>query len=210
MSECANCATMRIVLTLVANVLAKVLPKSQAFSELIAMCRNAAKDTAGSFLMKRAQTAEAIAQAVIDDIKSTGPFKIKPSQALQNALAAWTEMTFAEEKTACKHEGPAPEGLCAKCGAVTCRKCVPDCKCAVGFPYEEQCVECRDGRKPGDVFSHCVCPPSEEAMKSLEKKPEVFVNLPGMGVGCRMCGRPPGGDGGCNVCRPPTEGKGHP
>lgn len=31
-------------------------------------------------------------------------------------------------------------------------------------------------------------------------KQTVFVNIPGMGIGCRSCGRPPGGAGGCNLC----------
>jgi hypothetical protein len=40
-----------------------------------------------------------------------------------------------------------------------CRKGSFTCYCAVGFPYEKMCPDCRDGRAPDDVYSRCVCPP---------------------------------------------------
>lgn len=44
-----------------------------------------------------------------------------------------------------------------------CRKGSFTCYCAVGFPYEKMCPDCRDGRAPDDVYSRCVCPPPTPA-----------------------------------------------
>jgi hypothetical protein len=41
-----------------------------------------------------------------------------------------------------------------------CRKKCPGCFCAVGWPYELQCPDCRDGDR--DKYSYCVCPPPEK------------------------------------------------
>jgi len=35
----------------------------------------------------------------------------------------------------------------------------------------------------------------------IRKAQPVFIYIPGMGIGCRICGRPQGGTGGCNLCR---------
>ena len=40
-----------------------------------------------------------------------------------------------------------------------------------------------------------------EKNSGAETRDEVFVHISGMGVGCRVCGRPPGGAGGCKVCQ---------
>jgi hypothetical protein len=39
-----------------------------------------------------------------------------------------------------------------------CRKGEAGCFCAVGWPYERQCPDCRDGAG-ADKYSYCVCPP---------------------------------------------------
>ena len=43
-----------------------------------------------------------------------------------------------------------------------CNDGVPGCYCKVGFPYEEQCVDCRDTRDKGDDESRCVCGPKDK------------------------------------------------
>ena len=42
-----------------------------------------------------------------------------------------------------------------------CQKKIPGCFCKVGWPYERMCSNCRDGRKPGDNQSVCICPPKD-------------------------------------------------
>lgn len=42
-----------------------------------------------------------------------------------------------------------------------CRKKCPGCFCAVGWPYELQCPDCR-GTKLADKYSYCGCPPPEK------------------------------------------------
>jgi hypothetical protein len=53
-----------------------------------------------------------------------------------------------------------------KAGAY-CKHGVTGCFCAVGWPYERQCRDCRD-RWPEGAFrdSCCICPPPEEEKKS--------------------------------------------
>lgn len=44
-----------------------------------------------------------------------------------------------------------------------CQKHCPGCFCAVGWPYEEQCPNCRDSWKAGEFRnSYCICPPKDE------------------------------------------------
>jgi hypothetical protein len=43
-----------------------------------------------------------------------------------------------------------------------CQKGVSGCFCAVGFPYEYMCEDCRDGREISDKYSYCVCGPDGE------------------------------------------------
>lgn len=40
-----------------------------------------------------------------------------------------------------------------------CHKGVEGCCCKTGYKYEDMCADCRDGRRLGDVYSCCVCPP---------------------------------------------------
>lgn len=42
-----------------------------------------------------------------------------------------------------------------------CIKGHQGCFCAVGFSYNDCCVECRDKRLDYDVFSRCICPPKD-------------------------------------------------
>jgi hypothetical protein len=44
----------------------------------------------------------------------------------------------------------------------TCRLGIPTCYCAVGWPYDKQCPDCRDNW--GDAKfrdSYCICPSPE-------------------------------------------------
>jgi hypothetical protein len=50
-------------------------------------------------------------------------------------------------------------------GGGYCRKGVEGCFCAVGWPYELMCSDCRDSRIKGDDKSYCVCPPKETEIK---------------------------------------------
>lgn len=60
----------------------------------------------------------------------------------------------------CKHEGELPDGICPTCKIVTCNIGKTNCRCAVGYPYELQCEECRD-KKPRLDNGYCVCTPSK-------------------------------------------------
>jgi hypothetical protein len=42
-----------------------------------------------------------------------------------------------------------------------CHKRSPGCFCAVGWPYERQCPDCR-GTKLADKYSYCGCPPRDD------------------------------------------------
>jgi len=42
-----------------------------------------------------------------------------------------------------------------------CQKQNSGCFCAVGWPYERMCTDCRDGRVRRDYDSYCICPPKE-------------------------------------------------
>jgi hypothetical protein len=65
----------------------------------------------------------------------------------------------------CPHPLPLPGGRCS-CGAVTCQYGVSDCKCTVGYGYEEQCHLCRD--KEGRIDNgYCVCTPSSIPPRKL-------------------------------------------
>jgi len=47
-----------------------------------------------------------------------------------------------------------------------CHKGVSRCFCAVGFPYEMQCPDCRDNWKEGQFRdSYCICPPPTKSSK---------------------------------------------
>ena len=91
---CANCETMATALEYVSKVLVRVLPKGDERDKLIKLCENAQLPNAGAFLRKRAAMAEGVVRTVIEDIRSTGPFKITPSRSLKMAIARWSEMTF--------------------------------------------------------------------------------------------------------------------
>jgi hypothetical protein len=55
--------------------------------------------------------------------------------------------------------------------ADTCRKGYPDCYCAVGWPYDKQCPDCRDTWPEGSFRdSYCVCPPPDWMDDLLPKK----------------------------------------
>jgi hypothetical protein len=41
-----------------------------------------------------------------------------------------------------------------------CRKGVPGCFCAIGWPYEKQCPDCR-GTPLADKYSYCGCEPDD-------------------------------------------------
>ena len=49
-----------------------------------------------------------------------------------------------------------------------CYKGCSGCFCKVGWPYEEMCECCRDGRAQGDDRSFCVCPPKDENPELLK------------------------------------------
>ena len=55
-------------------------------------------------------------------------------------------------------------------GRRTCRKGTPGCYCKIGWPYDEQCPDCRDDWNEGEFRdSYCICPPDEEKMKRLDE-----------------------------------------
>lgn len=52
-----------------------------------------------------------------------------------------------------------------KIGAYCHKKCF-GCFCVVGWPYERQCVDCRDSWKDGEFRnSYCICPPKDYKFK---------------------------------------------
>jgi len=59
----------------------------------------------------------------------------------------------------CRHTSALPDGACERCGEKTCHIGVTGCRCAVGWPYELQCPECRDRPNRMDD-GYCVCTPS--------------------------------------------------
>jgi hypothetical protein len=59
----------------------------------------------------------------------------------------------------CAHRAAAPGGKCRACGVDLCHIGVEGCRCAVGWPYELQCPECRDIENRMDD-GYCVCVPS--------------------------------------------------
>ncbi len=60
--------------------------------------------------------------------------------------------------TTCTHMLPRPGGECSGCGETTCRIGLDSCLCAVGYPYDLRCAECRDRPKRVDE-GYCVCVP---------------------------------------------------
>lgn len=58
-----------------------------------------------------------------------------------------------------------------------CRKGCPKCFCAVGWPLERQCPDCR-GTKLTDEYSYCGCPPREDLFpESLATSPSPIKDL---------------------------------
>lgn len=67
----------------------------------------------------------------------------------------------------CEHTVPRPNGICSQCGTVICRiELEYGCYCAVGWPYEKQCVECKDVKNRIDQL-FCVCVPVKLPDRSL-------------------------------------------
>jgi hypothetical protein len=58
----------------------------------------------------------------------------------------------------CSHLHKNDKGVCNRCKQKTCSINVEYCFCAVGWPYELQCVECRDMPNRMDD-QYCCCVP---------------------------------------------------
>ena len=53
-----------------------------------------------------------------------------------------------------------------------CHKGALGCYCAVGYPYDKMCPDCRDDRAPNDIYSKCVCPPVDRILDDTDTDTE--------------------------------------
>jgi hypothetical protein len=61
--------------------------------------------------------------------------------------------------TKCNHLPPRPNGVCPNCQTLVCRIGLEfGCYCSIGWPYEKQCIECRDKKNRIDS-GYCACVP---------------------------------------------------
>lgn len=74
----------------------------------------------------------------------------------------WSDVkwnTYIGPSLMCYHLHPNPDGVCSKCNRQTCKMGLPGCFCSVGWPYELQCLECRDMPRRFDN-GYCCCTPT--------------------------------------------------